>query len=136
MSVIIFNVFLNLFCFTISLNAEPKPADHKAQHEKEFTLTDEATRNFGIKFVKVSTVNGKTEVPLSAMVTSKDKKQIFLKHSGKFEVKDIHVVRRTDKLFITDDPIPEGAEVVVSGVNFLKVVEMSKDEDSSENHSH
>ena len=92
---------------------------------------------FGIKTMKFEQTKKEMELPLSALVTSKDKTQIFIKHEGKFEIKEVNISKRNGKTFFIDNiSIPVSAEIVISGVNFLKVVELSHGEDGSQGHSH
>lgn len=110
---------------------------HKENKDEDIVLSEEAIKNFGIKTIKFEQTKKEMELPLSALVTSKDKTQIFFKHEGKFEVKEVKVSKRNEKTFFVGNfSIPTSAEIVISGVNFLKVVELSHGEDGSQGHSH
>jgi hypothetical protein len=119
-------------------NEEHEGDAHKEnKKEEDIVLTEEAIKNFGIKTMKFVQTKKEMELPLSALVTSKDKTQIFFKHEGKFEMKEVNVSKRNGKTFFIDNiSIPVSAEIVISGVNFLKVVELSHGEDGSQGHSH
>lgn len=109
----------------------------KNHKEDGIILSKEAIKNFGIESMEFDLSQSKIELPLAALVTSKDKTQIFFKHEGKFEIVDVTVVSKNDKLFFIEKiSIPTSAEVVISGVNFLKIVELSHGEDGSQGHSH
>ncbi len=116
--------------------AEGNEHGHDAGEEKEaLKLSDKATKNFGIKVQKVVPKNSKAEVPTSALVESKDKKQIFVFHEGKYEAREVRIVKRTASS-VTIEPLAEAEDVVVSGVNYLKVVEMSHGEEGGGGHGH
>lgn len=117
-------------------NAEEKHDDHKEESEKEaVTLTPEAQKNFGIKTAKITPKNNQAEIPISALITSEDKKQIFIFHDGKYEIRDVTVIRKNAST-ITLSNFTEAEDVVISGVNYLKVVEMSHGEEGGGGHGH
>lgn len=109
----------------------------KIKKEEDIVLSEAAIKNFAIKTMKFNLNQNEIELPISALVTSKDKTQIFFKHDGKFEIVDVKIKSKNGKTFFIENiSFPINAEIVFSGVNFLKVVELSHGEDGSQGHSH
>ena len=142
----VFILFISLSYF----NVQADEHGHGHEHEKEekhtsgdahegkeeaIELSPEAMKNFGIKVQKIVPKSQRAEIPLSAIVDSKDKKQIFIFHGGKYEVRDVNIIKRSPTS-VTVDSFSESEDVVVSGVNFLKVVEMSHGEEGGGGHGH
>lgn len=141
---------ISLICFNVqadedehvhehSHEKEQKQKDDHGHDEKEkeeaIELSPEAVKNFGIKVEKIVSKAQKAEIPLSAIVDSKDKKQIFIFHAGKYEVRDVKIIKRSPTS-VTVDSFGESEDVVTSGVNYLKVVEMSHGEEGGGGHGH
>lgn len=139
---------ISLICFNVQADVdehghehgqekEQKQKDDHGHDEKEesIELSPEAVKNFGIKVEKIVSKAQKAEIPLSAIVDSKDKKQIFIFHAGKYEVRDVKIIKRSPTS-VTVDSFGESEDVVTSGVNYLKVVEMSHGEEGGGGHGH
>lgn len=126
------------FCAFSDEHGDDAHGDHDEKEKKEeeaITLTEQAVKNFGIKVQKIVPKDQKAEIPITAVVDSEDKKQIFIVHEGKYEVRDVNVVKRTSSS-VTVDSFSDPEDVVVSGVNYLKVVEMSHGEEGGGGHGH
>lgn len=132
--------YLLLTClFIFSVGSLANEEDHEAHDEKEekeaIELSEQAVKNFEIKVQKIVPVDRKAEIPVSAIVKSEDKSQIFILHEGKYEVRGINIVKRTASV-VTVDSFADSEDVVISGVNYLKVVEMSHGEEGGGGHGH
>lgn len=122
-------LFLYLIAYLVSASASEEKHDAHGEEEKEaIELSEQAVKNFEIKVRKIVPVDRKAEIPVSAIVKSEDKSQIFILHEGKYEVREINIVKRTASM-VTVDSFAESEDVVISGVNYLKVVEMSHGEE-------
>lgn len=138
-------LFLSMFYFNVWAGGEHAHGQERKEnqesakkHEEEdeaIELSPEAVKNFGIKVEKIVPKSQRAEIPISAVVDSKDKKQIFIFHDGKYEIRDVNIVKRS-QVSVTIDSFSEPEDVVVRGVNFLKVVEMSHGEESGGGHGH
>ena len=109
--------------------------DEGEEKEKSIELTEQAMKNFGIKLKKITPKDRRAEIPIAAMVDSEDKKQIFIFHESKYEIRNVEIVKRTSTSVIVDG-FSEEEDVVVSGVSYLKVVEMSLGEEGGGGHGH
>lgn len=108
--------------------------DH-ADEKEAVELTQEAKKNFGITTTTVKPVNGRAQIPLSALINSQDKKQIFVFHNDKYESREVNVLKK-DRERVTIDGLTESIELVVTGVNHLKIVELSHNEEGGGGHGH
>lgn len=129
--------FLISFLIIYSIGAYSEEDNHADHNEKEepIELTEQAIKNFGINVQKINPINQKADIPRSAVVRSEDKNQIFILHDGKYELREINVLKSTS-LVVTVDSFTEPEDVVISGVNYLKVVEMSHGEEGGGGHGH
>lgn len=129
---------LMIFSFVSYASEDHHDGEHEEEgHEKNeaIELSPEATKNFGIKISKVHPSKDKAEIPISAIVNSEDKKQIFIFHEGKYEVREVDIIKKTATT-VTVDNFKDSEDVVISGVNYLKVVEMSHGEEGTGGHGH
>lgn len=129
-------ILITMFLFSMAAFGS---GDHDSNNDKKtekIILSQEAKKNFRIKTEKFKIINGQLEVPNSAIVTSQDKKQVFVLHNEKYESKDVYVVLKNMNSQVIRGVSGTEIEVVVSGVNYLKVVEMSHNEEGGGGHGH
>lgn len=102
-----------------------------------FKLSPEALKNFEIKSLKLKG-DGPWEIPQSAIVTSGEETNLFRLRSGYFKRIDFETIRSTTgkSSTVDSDDLREGDEVVVVGIGFLRVAEISLSGGLDHGHSH
>lgn len=101
-----------------------------------FKMSVEAIRNFGIKTV----VLGKElqwKIPTSAVLYSGEEINLYRVRDAFFKRIDFTTVRKTAKeIVIRSADLQAGDEIVISGVGYLRAVEIVASGDAPEGHSH
>lgn len=147
----IYKFILGCFvCISLSLFGNPSD-DHSDKNEhgehkekenghkdedneaKEFVLSEEGKKNFNLAYVEV-VVDGRAAIPLSAFVTIKDEKFIYRLRSNKFL--RISFSRNKEGNSIFSESLKKGDRVVTSGVNFLRIAELTINSTESNSHQH
>ena len=103
----------------------------------EFSLSPEATRNFTLQLAPVALEGALVRIPTKAIVRSLKETTIFLKSGEKYFQVSAEIVRVVSgTAFVKLNKNVSNAQVVIQGVNFLKTVQLSLEEDPSEGHGH
>ena len=97
----------------------------EANEKKGFKLSDEALKNFDLKYFKL-TGDGPWPLPTSARVFSGEEVNLFRKRDGFFKRIDFETVKKNDKktedqMMVDADDMREGDEIVLSGMGFLRI---------------
>lgn len=103
----------------------------------EFNLSDEAIRNFDITTSQISSVNGVFKVPKNALVRSLKTVSLYFKADSGFVAHEVTLVASEGE-YASVKPLKNTglSVVVIKGMNFLKTIHLSLEEDPSEGHGH
>lgn len=114
------------------------PAGITSYDEHEgFSLSPEALKNFEIRTGSTPIQKLEIGLPTSAIVKSLRDTSVFIKVGNKFRPFSVDVTNYTkDTTLVRLKSLPSGALVVLTGVNFLKTIQLSLEEDPSEGHGH
>lgn len=108
----------------------------ESHEESGFKLSPEALKNFEIKTQKLSS-QGPWELPLSARLLSQEEINLFRVREGFFKRIDFSLLSKTQSVMkITSSELKEGDEVVVNGIGFLRIAEITAFGGAPEGHSH
>jgi len=106
------------------------------EHEG-FSLSPEALKNFEISTESTPIQKLEISLPTSAIVRSLRDTSVFIKVGNKFRPFNVDVASYTkDTTLVKLKSLPNGAVVVLTGVNFLKTIQLSLEEDPSQGHGH
>jgi hypothetical protein len=123
---------LLIFIFTAFLSLAAGATDVS----DDFQLSPEAVKNFELKTWKLQ---GRGPWPVSnrAIVHSGEETNLYRLRDGFFKRVDFQIVKKSDdRLFVASKDLREGDEIVVSGLGFLRIVELAAFGGVSESHSH
>lgn len=106
--------------------------------EQGFKLSAEAMRNFEVKSLRLTT-KGPWQIPLSSVMTSGEEINLYRWREGYFKRIDFEVLTTNNankSQHVKSKDLREGDEVVISGVGFLRVAEISLSGGLDHGHSH
>lgn len=103
----------------------------------EFSLSDEALKNFGIQTQKLVKDGADFKVPSHAIVRSLKKTSLYVLQNKKFKLLEVEIIKN-DSVFswVRVKQTISASLLVTSGINFLKTIQLSLEEDPSEGHGH
>lgn len=114
----------------------PEKGILEADRSKGFKLSPEALKNFEIKTIKL-TGDGPWAISVKAIVHSGEEINLYRLRGGFFKSIDFQTIKKSDPTFVVDsDDMREGDEIVVSGLGFLKIAELSAFGGIAHGHSH
>lgn len=114
----------------------PEKGILEASESAGIKLSPEALKNFEIKTRKLSG-SGPWSLPLSARFQSGEETNLFRLRSGFFKRIDFAQTKRDAQQFIaTSKELRDGDEVVVAGIGFLRIAEVTAFGGAPEGHSH
>jgi hypothetical protein len=117
-------------------NVGPDKGIIEASEEDGIKLSPEALKNFGIKTIKL-TSQGPWSVPISARLLAAEEVNLYRVRAGAFKRVDFNVVKKaSDTMMITSSDLKAGDEIVISGIGFLRIAEISAFGGAPEGHSH
>lgn len=108
----------------------------QADEHEGFKLSAEALKNFDLKFIKVDerTV---FSIPTSAIVYSGEEVNVFRVRDGFFKRIDFKTIRKTaNEVTLSSEQLKGGDQIVVQGISFLRVAELSAFSSSNAGHAH
>jgi len=108
----------------------------EANEASGIKLASSAEKNFEIKRIKVP-ANGVVEIPKKAIVTAVSEVNIVRYRNGFYKRVDFEEIKRTPTtVTIRSNDLKSTDEVVVQGLGFLRVAEISAFGGESEGHGH
>ena len=117
-------------------NVGPDKGILEASEEKGFKLSPQAVKNFELKTQKLSG-SGPWTVPHSAKLLSGEEMNIYRQRDGYFKRIDFNAIKRTpQQLTLSSKDLRSGDEVVVNGIGFLRIAELTAFGGAPEGHSH
>jgi hypothetical protein len=108
----------------------------KADKELGFILSPEAVKNFGMSTLKLNASSSWT-IPLKARVLSKDEVNLFRIRNGHIKRIDFEKLSNDgDNMKVKSSELQSGDEVIVDGVGYVRIAEITAFGGGSEGHSH
>lgn len=108
----------------------------KADKELGFILSPEAVKNFGLSTLKLSAASSWT-IPLKARVLSKDEVNLFRIRNGHIKRIDFEKLSNDgDNMKVKSSELLSGDEVIVDGVGYVRIAEITAFGGGTEGHSH
>lgn len=108
----------------------------EADEHTGFKLSPEALKNFEIRSVKLDNSRAWT-LPTSCVVRSGNEVNLFRLRNGFFKRIDFQEIRKsTNQIVVASPDLSAGDEVVVAGLGFLRIAELSAFGGLAEGHSH
>lgn len=99
-------------------------------------LSPEAEKNFEIQKMKVSNPNN-FEIPKTAIVTAGLEVNLYRYRGGFYKRIDFETLNRSgNKISIRSKELKEGDEIAITGLGFLRIVEIAAFDGAPEGHSH
>ena len=119
-----------------SSSVGPEKGILEASDNDGIKLSPEALKNFEIKTQKISGT-GPWTIPNSARLHSKEETNLYRLRNGFFKRIDFMQSKKDEKQFIANSKdLKNGDEVVVHGVGFLRIAEVTAFGGAPEGHSH
>jgi hypothetical protein len=114
------------------------PAGITSYDEHEgFSLSPEALKNFAIQTQSAPIQRLELSLPASAIIRSLKDTSIFVKVGERFRLVNVEVMNVSGAMAqVKLKDLPSRAFTVVVGVNFLKTIQLSLEEDPTEGHGH
>ena len=117
-------------------NVGPEKGILKADEEKGFILSPEASKNFGIKTMKLVGV-GPWTVPISARMFSKEEVNLYRIRNGFIKRIDFKLISKIGSFVkILSSDLTTGDEIITNGVGFVRIAELTAFGGAPEGHSH
>lgn len=118
-------------------NVGPENGITEASKNKGFKLSVEANKNFELKTLKLSGP-GPWTVPLSARMLSQEEDNIYRVREGFIKRIDFNLTSkdRSGKMTIKSADLKEGDEVIIEGVGFIRISELTAFGGAPEGHTH
>ncbi len=114
----------------------PEKGILEVNEESGFKLSPEALKNFEIKTQKLSS-QGPWELPLSARLLSQEEVNLFRVREGFFKRIDFNLLSKSQTTMkITSADLKDGDEIVINGIGFLRIAEITASGGAPEGHSH
>lgn len=108
----------------------------EANKEAGFKLSESAIKNFEIKNAKIESTSP-WSLPLSATLVSGEEVNLYRFRNGFFKRIDFQILSRSNgSMKVTSSDLKMGDEVVVSGIGFLRAVELTVFSGNAEGHGH
>lgn len=108
----------------------------EASEAKGIRLGPEAIKNFEIKTQKLSG-NSPWALPESARFRSGEETNLYRVREGFFKRVDFTQIKRDEKTFtVTSKDLKAGDEIVVGGIGYLRIAEITAFGGNAEGHSH
>lgn len=108
----------------------------EADPQRGFKLSPEALKNFAVTTVRL-VGKGPWKLPVSAVVTSGEETNVVLLREEFFKSLDFIISKREGlSIWITSELLREGDEIVVTGLGYLKIVEIAASGGAVHGHSH
>lgn len=113
----------------------PNKGIAEADKEKGFKLSPEAEKNFELQKIKVDSVQ--FEIPTSAVVTSGVEINLYRLRDGFYTRIDFTEIKKNGShVIVKSDDVRPGDEVVVKGMGFLRMTEITAFDGAPAGHSH
>ncbi len=107
-----------------------------ASAEDGIKLSSQATKNFEIETIKITTLNN-IIISQKAIVTAGDEVNIFRFRDGFYKRIDFDVVKKNDgKMNIKSKDLKVNDQIVIHGIGFLRIAEIAAFGGAPEGHSH
>lgn len=109
---------------------------HHEDEAKDFAISIEAAKHFALQFLKVES-GSKMNLPRAAVVSIKNEQFLYRSRNGKFtRVHFIAISENQNSLIASSEEVKTGDQIVVAGVNYLRLAELALTSDEPEGHSH
>lgn len=119
-----------------SKSVGPEKGIIEASEAQGIKLSPEALRNFEIKSQKLIG-NGPWSFPISALFQSGEEVNLYRLRNGFFQRIDFIQVSRNSQQFVASSKnLRVGDEVVIAGLGYLRIAELTAFGGNSEGHSH
>ncbi len=107
-----------------------------ASEEEGIQLSPEATKNFELQFAKLEG-SGPWNIPESAHLFAGEEVNLFRFRNGFYKRVDFNVVNRSgSRITVTSNELKPGDAIVIQGIGFLRIAEISAFGGTPEGHSH
>ena len=117
-------------------NVGPDKGILEASEENGIKLAPQAIKNFGLETVQLAGSSPWT-VPTSAILHSLEETNIYRVRNGFYKRIDFNLSKRSqEQMTISSQDLNAGDEVVISGVGFLRIAELTAFGGAPEGHSH
>lgn len=108
----------------------------EADEKKGIRLSEVAARNLGIK-TQLLSGKGPWSLPVSARFESAEERNLFRLRNGFYRRVDYSQISKTDSLIVVkSSDLKEGDSIVVQGVGYLRIAEITAFGGAPEGHSH
>ncbi len=117
-------------------NVGPKRGIAAASEHDGIRLTPEAVNSFEIKTIQVVNPDQLT-IPKTAVVKSAEERNVFRVRKGFYKRIDFETLKKTDvDLIVSSKELLAGDEIVIQGMGYLRIAELTAFGGADEGHHH
>ncbi len=114
----------------------PEKGILKADEQEGFALSPEATKNFGLQYLKLEG-NAPWKVPFNARMLSQEEVNLYRVRSSNIKRIDFKLISREgNNMIISSKDLVAGDQIVTTGIGFLRIAEIAAYGGAPEGHAH